>query len=145
MPFDSLGFKPDLSQPSLEGLSYLLRTPEETHGFIWNYAHVLVGKLFGRKKEEGFCWTTGCAIGIAMLQWRDQLQECYEQSADVSIITSCHLHIERLAARLGMTIDSFCSIFLNKDRYRKPYFEMVTRNDVADAIDAYLLANRRNS
>jgi hypothetical protein len=54
--------KPDLSKPSLEGLSWLLRHLPETHK--WNFA--IIG-------GETLCGSTGCAIGLAYAQWNNTI------------------------------------------------------------------------
>lgn len=54
--------KPDLSKPSLEGLSWLLRHMPEDHE--WNFAEV------GGPNPAG-CGSAGCAFGLAFATWRD--------------------------------------------------------------------------
>lgn len=62
MPFDGkLKAKPDLTKPSLEGLSYLLRQ-EMPVGFTWDFAKISENTHLG-------CGTAGCAVGLASRVW----------------------------------------------------------------------------
>lgn len=66
MPLDSTNWKqdtetkPDLSKPSLEGLSWLLRHLPVTHK--WDFRNVGGPKLRG-------CGSAGCALGLALATW----------------------------------------------------------------------------
>lgn len=66
MPLDGRNWKPetetkpDLSKPSLEGLSWLLRHMPADHE--WDFEHV------GGRRANG-CGSAGCALGLAIATW----------------------------------------------------------------------------
>lgn len=71
MPFDPVGYvqtKPDLSKPSLEGLAWLLRHPEEWSSHIWDYRST-DAKYWRANEYADHCGTAGCAIGLAREVW----------------------------------------------------------------------------
>lgn len=128
MPFDIdpkfIETKPDLSKPSLEGLSWLLRHPEAWPAhFQWRFQDVL---------ERGKCGTTGCAIGIAQLTWGGMLRK--ENRSAASHDT------EPARERFGMRYDDFADIFLGASAYPSARLTLANISPamVADAIDAYL-------
>lgn len=113
--------KPDLSKPSLEGLSWLLRHKEEWPR-LWNWD-------FNYVSRETHCGTAGCAIGLAWHQWG----EC---------------PFDDLRRQFGMGQDDYYAIFgvVNSDNYSPHYRKdrsLVSEREVADAIDAYLAETRK--
>lgn len=125
MPLDSTNWsrtteretKPDLSKPSLEGLSWLLRHPEE-----WPSNHRWA--FDNRLHFEG-CGTVGCALGIVERKWGIQLYPHF----------------------LGMTDKDFCEVFgIGLAEFLPSYGtirSLVTASQVADRIDEFLRS--RNS
>lgn len=124
MPFDDSEFLktvPDLSAPSLEGLSFLLRHRDrwpEDHRWAFQYGLLM-------KDSE----TVGCALGIAQLIWG---------------LPICAMKSHHVAALFGMEDEDFGRIFHSEGRsygYAPLQPADVTPEQVADAIDRYL-ANR---
>lgn len=56
--------KPDLSKPSLEGLSWLLRQ-QMPDNFRWEFKHYC---------EPHECGTVGCALGLGKIFWNKHLE-----------------------------------------------------------------------
>ncbi len=112
MPFDNttglVEAAPDLSKPTLEGLSWLLR-----HKEAWP-------PTFGRWNYRG---CTTCAMGLAMAVWRDG--RWYSMIEPAPAQTARMLDVPRVAADRLFTDMSVPS-------------SLVTPEMVADRIDAYL-------
>lgn len=122
MPLDSTDFvvetKPDLSKPSLEGLSYALRHLPETLG-RWKYIHTII---------ENDCGTAGCAWGMARRLWPKQTRA---KRKNVCSDDADHLFGSGAYDR-----------FFTEGAYGiLP--ELVTPQMVADRIDAYLAETRK--
>jgi hypothetical protein len=117
MPFDSkpaVPVAPDLTKPSLEGLSWLLRH-EMPAKFSWDY-RILVG--FDRQT----CGTTGCALGLAEFTWgRSSVEVAYP---------------------FGMPEEDADRIFYSAGTYGCRWHE-VTAEMVADKIDEYLAEHKQ--
>jgi|SRR5690348_9251832 len=110
--------KPDLSKPSLEGLSYALRHLPETVG-RWKYIHTTI---------ENDCGTAGCAWGVARRLW--------PQETGVHKAISCDECADWLFG------DGSYDLFFAEGAYRQPPAK-VTSKMVADRIDAYLAEARK--
>jgi len=129
MPFDGTTLttkKPDLSRPSLKGLSYLLRHKKEwPKNFRWDY-EVLI--------SHGYPWfatineshiVEGCAIGLAILVWPEEARKIVGSRLDRPKTMARVLKLKEKVAR---------DIFFNARGYPR----QVTPKMVADKIDAYL-------
>lgn len=108
---------PDLSKPSLAGLSYVLRHPEIwPDGFEWNY---------------GNCRT--CAMGIAHRLWT--------LVPDLFFVTP-DIWIRATAAKFVLAGEDASRIFGwaggSRDTQPIGFSQLVTPTDIADLIDAYL-------
>lgn len=128
MPFDSIGFqkesKPDLSEPSLPGLSWLLR-----HKEAWPSNHTWDFNFVTRQTR---CGTAGCALGLAAERW----------------YVGRRFLLSDLCCRFGMEGGNFNEIFgvvspgpnepINYSPYYRKDRDLVSPEEVADAIDAYL-------
>lgn len=124
MPLDSTDFvietKPDLSKPSLEGLSWLLQhlsTELPTHKYE-HYHFATAGK----------CGTAGCAYGICQIVWPDAFPP------DLDIMEG--VRADRIFGR-----NAYVTIF-STYAYRCSPWD-VTPQMVADRIDAYLAETRK--
>lgn len=118
MPLDSTDFiietKPDLSKPSLEGLSWLLRQPLPAN-HAWNFTISFI---------KGRCGTAGCALGVGRCVWGDAMPSG---------------HSRLIADYFKMPMEEYAKIFFSggSSRYSVPD-HCVTPQMVADRIDAYL-------
>lgn len=120
MPLDSTNWlqtetetKPDLSKPSLEGLSWLLRHLPETHK--WDFA------MIGGQRS---CGSAGCALGLAQVIWPEE----YKKSGSAWAI---------LPARLTTQAHLFSQLAYGVSP------QEVTPTMVADRIDKYLAETRK--
>lgn len=109
---------PDLSKPSLEGLSYLLRQ-EMPKGFTWDFSHEF---------NQTNCGTMGCALGLCYLQWPKYFKR-YEdwQFVACDIFSMPIIDVERIfysSVPYGVAMED--------------NWGGITPEDVADEIDRYL-------
>ena len=124
---------PDLSKPSLAGLAWLLRQPEEWPGHHWDFSVRLLTKdspsWAAHSPVEGFpdhCGTTGCAMGLCDLRWGGGAFAVLEKEHDAGPFGPDYL------------LDHpFDLIFRSADTYGVAW-EDVTPTMVADKIDAYI-------
>ncbi len=114
MPFNSKTLPketiPDLTRPSLRGLSWLLRHREAwpRHHHVWDYSR-------GRT----------CATGLARYQWPDAVSAtCFNPANDI-------------AAALGLSLTEAWPLFASR-AYHPIADDAVTPEMVANRIDAYL-------
>lgn len=126
MPFDGKNFKvenrPDLRKPTLKGLAWLLRHPEDwPPNHKWDFAAVL------RAPTENHCGTQGCAIGVAQLTW----PWCGELKSGWASRASVFDMAEREFELIFDDGDTLQTYGVYDDA-------KVTPSMVADAIDAYL-------
>jgi hypothetical protein len=125
MPFDTLTYaqtnaaRPDLSKPSLEGLSWILRH-QMPKGHRWDFT-----KIMYREDSEG-CGTAGCAFGIALMVWPELEEQYWDQIAE-ALGTVAYFTTRLFSAEP----------FLTMREYGVPP-EAVTAAMVADKIDAHL-------
>lgn len=116
MPRDTVSFVealPDLSVPSLEGLSWLLRHSEQwPAGFVWDY---------------GDC--DKCAMGLAAKLWHHSFQKTDHHGYYCWSINSFKLS-SKIVER----------IFYNLNKVYGMHRLNITPIHVADAIDEYLVA-----
>lgn len=117
---------PDLTEPSLEGLSWLLRHQERWGTYHhWDFHHCF--------RYEG-CRTSGCAIGLATVFWPQLLSDLDGEP------------YFNLAGVLNMSPLDFDTIFNNGSIETTYHVERdgdVTPVMVADAIDKYLAERRK--
>jgi len=130
MPLDQTTYtpaetKPDLSKPSLEGLSWLLRR-QMPPSHVWNFR-----EAFHRNE----CGTVGCAIGVGCAVWPEvEAVACVNPMFGTVVF----------GAMLGLSQDDSYRLFsasrtsANENYGKDP--RNVTPRDVADAIDRYIAA-----
>jgi hypothetical protein len=119
--------KPDLSKPSVEGLSYLLRHSEEWPKHRWNFSRVC---------DKTDCGTVGCALGVAITKWPAEMSR--ELRPDDG-------YTEAFVRLTGMDQKAANGIFRNWNFIGEGYGKhnsQITELDVADKIDTYLAARK---
>lgn len=129
MSFDDANAKteiaPDLTEPSLEGLSWALRHPEHwARHHVWNFRYCL---------KEHKCGTSGCAMGIAAIMW----PQCHGLFVSLPYV---------LQREFKMSPEDFDRIFNDgaiEETYGVKNDDDVTPTMVADAIDKYLAERRK--
>lgn len=127
MPLDSTNWsqtetetKPDLSKPSLEGLSWLLRHMPATHQ--WNFMRV------GGRHE---CGSAGCALGLAKASWPKTIKRLYRHNKTVWDIFP------------SLTKATMELLFTNSGY--KVSGHLITPQMVADRIDEFLRSRNRDA
>ncbi len=111
--------RPDLTTPSIRGLAWLLRHQEHwPKGFVWSYSHC-----------------TTCAMGLAHRLW-GQFWGREPGSSEGYVSFTAHVLI--------MSTSAVWTIFQDlRDEHRGLWG--VTPEQVADALDAYLLRQEKRA
>jgi hypothetical protein len=149
MPFDGTlnqRLPPDLTEPSLEGLAYLLRHKKlwPTY-FKWDFLEILTTRRLSHTRastlvafiasaEVHDCGSRGCAIGLACLMWPRQFAGAWVSNSTMS---------KSVSRILGMPVSSVDAIFCDPSHYEIEPSADVKPKMVANAIDKYLERNQQ--
>lgn len=141
MPFDGTRWAPDtrtapdLTEPSLAGLAWLLRHPplwDDKLTFNYGFGLVLAADRFAGDNIPQ-CGTVGCAIGVAKMVWPSL--PMHHSAFDNNWCGGPDF--DAIYAILGIPNYVGTDIFYNAGTYGCPW-EDVTPVMVADAIDRVL-------
>lgn len=126
MPFDaSPEFDVFTFSPGKEGLrklAYVLRHPEMWRSHRWVYSVT---------EERNECGTSGCAIGVARCVWPEARSLLPTRVAGLEEHISAVFAMDEIDAERLFLLGTFAT-----------QTNMITAEDVADAIDRYLVTGK---